>query len=495
MQFNSLQFLIFFPLIAAGYFLLSYRYRWIILLAASYYFYMCWNVEYILLILVSTLIAYDTGLRMGRTSQKKKRKKYLIASLLANLGILFCFKYFNFFSESFKTLFDHFNIFYDVPAFRVLLPVGISFYTFQLLSYSIDVYRGKQKPEKHLGIFALYVAFFPQLVAGPIERSTRLLPQFYKKNDFDYDRIVAGLKLMAWGFFKKIVIADRLALFVNEAYNNPTEYQGISFIIATLFFTFQIYCDFSGYSDIAIGGAQVFGIRLMTNFERPYFSKSVAEFWRRWHISLSTWFRDYLYIPIGGNRVSRWRWYCNIIIVFLICGMWHGANWTFIVWGILHGIYILIGSLTQTLRGKGTNLVGLDKRPSLLKMINIVFTFTLISFAWIFFRANSLSDAFYIIRNMFTGVDSWLLEAIRNGFSPEVLSPLLLGQNIAEFCTAVCAIIFMEIVHLTQRHRNWIPYLCEKPILYRWAVYYIFALAIFFFGQYTTSTEFIYFQF
>ena len=282
---------------------------------------MSWKAEYLILIIISTIIDYFAAIQMSKQTVSSKRKLYLLLSLFVNLGLLFGFKYFNFFSDSLCTIFDQFNIFYNVPTFKVLLPVGISFYTFQTLSYTIDVYRKKREPEKHLGIFALYVAFFPQLVAGPIERSTRLLPQLVEKYNFNYDRVTDGLKLMLWGFFKKVVIADRIAVIVNQVYSNPNEAAGIPLLIGTYLFAFQIYCDFSGYSDIAIGAAKVFGIDLMQNFRRPYFAKSIREFWQRWHISLSTWFRDYLYRPLGGNHTSRWRWYYNIMIVFLISGL------------------------------------------------------------------------------------------------------------------------------------------------------------------------------
>ncbi|MFC1608484.1 MBOAT family O-acyltransferase [Candidatus Latescibacterota bacterium] len=337
MLFNSIHYFFFFPVIVAVFYSIPHRFRWMLLLAASYYFYMCWKPEYLVLILIATAVNYLAGLMMGAAASVKARKLYLVLSLSTSLGILFCFKYFNFFNESFRALFTRLNLLYDVQAFEVLLPVGISFFTFQALSYSIDVYRGDREPEKHPGIFALYVAFFPQLVAGPIERSTRLMPQFFKKVPFGCDRVTDGLKKILVGLFKKVVIADRLALYVDAVYNNQAQHSGSTLLLATIFFSFQIYCDFSGYSDIAIGSARVLGYELMENFKRPYLSRSVGEFWKRWHISLSTWFRDYLYIPLGGSRVAYWRRYTNIFIVFLISGLWHGANWTFVVWGALHG--------------------------------------------------------------------------------------------------------------------------------------------------------------
>ncbi|MGE0267487.1 MAG: MBOAT family protein [Candidatus Omnitrophota bacterium] len=331
MLFNSFEFLLFFPVVAFVYFVLPFRFRWPWLLLSSYYFYMCWKPEYVVLIILSTLIDYYIGLSMAEAKNRTHAKHLLTLSIICNLGVLFAFKYYNFFNASFRELFSHFNIFYNVPSFKVLLPVGISFYTFQSLSYTIDVYSGKRPAEKHLGLFALYIAFFPQLVAGPIERSTHLLPQLYKKNHVDYQRVTDGLKLILWGLFKKIVIADRLAYFVNYVYNNPAGGHGYYILIATYFFAFQIYCDFSGYSDIAIGSAQVMGYELMENFKRPYLAQSIPEFWKRWHISLSTWFKEYLYFPLGGNRVPVLLWARNILVVFLLSGIWHGANWTFFV--------------------------------------------------------------------------------------------------------------------------------------------------------------------
>ncbi|MCP4632314.1 MAG: MBOAT family protein [candidate division Zixibacteria bacterium] len=402
MLFNSIHFLLFFPIVILIYFAIPHRYRWILLLTASYYFYMCWKVEYILLIITSTLIDYYAGIQMGKTHVKRKRKKYLVLSLLTNLGLLFSFKYFNFLNESMRAAFDHFNLFYNIPYFNILLPVGISFYTFQTLSYSIDVYRGKIEPERHLGIFALYVAFFPQLVAGPIERSSRLLPQFYKKFNFDGERITSGLTLLLWGFFKKLVIADRLAIVVDAVFNNQANHSGVTLAVVAYLFTIQIYCDFSGYSDIAIGAARIMGFNLMTNFKNPFLTKSIDEFWKRNHISLSSWFRDYLYIALGGNRVSKWRWYFNIFITFVISGIWHGANWTFAVWGAIHGFYLIFSIWIADYRKKLYEFLGIYKIPRLHKFFAIIITFTLHSFSMIFFRALSISDAFDIIRKIFT---------------------------------------------------------------------------------------------
>ncbi len=411
---------------------------------------MCWKAEYLLLILGSTVVDYVAALQMSRQSSKDKKKLYLILSLVVNLGLLFGFKYFNFFNESIRTVFNHYNLFYNVPMFNVLLPVGISFYTFQTLSYTIDVYRGKRDPEKHLGIFALYVAFFPQLVAGPIERSTRLIPQLAKKYNFDYDRVTNGLKLMLWGFFKKVVIADRIAVIVNQVYSNPNDAAGLPLLIGTYLFAFQIYCDFSGYSDIAIGAAQVFGIRLMENFRRPYFAKSIREFWQRWHISLSTWFRDYLYKSLGGNKSTNWRWYYNIMIVFLVSGLWHGASWTFVIWGGLHGLYYLFSYWTRNLRPELIRLFKLNRVPFLLKILRILFIFNIVSFGWIFFRANNLTDAIFIVTHLFTGIGDVLSRIINIGQGHGVLN-FVLALPKSEILIAFIAILVLGIHHMIQR--------------------------------------------
>lgn len=488
MLFNSVQFLIFFPIVAALYFLIPYKYRWILLLGASYYFYMAWRPEYIILIVLSTCIDYFSSIMMGKESDKKKRKKYLCISLVSNLGLLFIFKYFNFFNESLKEIFYYFNIEHNIPDFSLLLPMGISFYTFQTLSYTIDVYRGRREPEKHFGIFALYVTFFPQLVAGPIERSERLLPQFYEKHDFDYKRVTDGLKRIAWGMFKKVVIADRLAIAVDTVYNKPTEFQGLAFIIATIFFAFQIFCDFSAYSDMAIGSAEVMGFRLMENFKRPYFSKSISEFWKRWHISLSTWFRDYLYIPMGGNRASVPRHYFNLFFTFLVSGLWHGANWTFIMWGALHGFYLIMGIVLKPIKEKIVRIIRLDRVPFLHKSIQMIITFGLVVFAWIFFRANSIADAVYIVKHLSYGLGNIKV----SGYIKDTL--LSLGLDEKGIRIAFCSIIIMEFVHIIQCRGSIRERLSLKPIWFRWVCYYLLVIFVFLYGVFG-GTEFIYFQF
>jgi D-alanyl-lipoteichoic acid acyltransferase DltB (MBOAT superfamily) len=450
---------------------------------------MCWKAEYIILIIASTVIDYFAGIKMDQQLSIPKRKKYLLLSLLSNLGLLFTFKYFNFFTDSLSAVFNQFNIFYDSPAFTLLLPVGISFYTFQTLSYSIDVYRGERQAERHFGYFALYVSFFPQLVAGPIERSTRLLPQCFEIHEFDSQRVSDGLKLMLWGFFKKVVIADRLAVLVNQVYNNAELYDGTALLLATYFFAFQIYCDFSGYSDIAIGAAQVMGFKLMDNFNRPYYAKSISEFWKRWHISLSTWFRDYVYIPLGGNRVGKWKWYANLFITFLVSGLWHGANWTFVIWGSIHGFYLIFAIWTKNIVKNIYNFLHLYKGSWQRKFVDVFITFHLVLIAWVFFRANSLSDA-YLILSEIIYVNPLLF--LRDLFTLSFQADL--GLNNYDLFIAFVSIIFMEIIHLYQRHNKMRNFLSQKPRFVRWSVYYVLIFIILMFGEFNL-TEFIYFQF
>lgn len=401
MVFNSIHFVLFFIVVTVLYFSFNHKYRWFLLLMASSYFYMAFVPIYILILIFTIIIDYFAGILI-ENSEGKRRKLFLVMSLVANIGVLAVFKYHNFLNDNFTVFLQEFNYQNPIPNLSILLPIGLSFHTFQAMSYTIEVYRGNQKAERNFGIYSLYVMFYPQLVAGPIERPQNLLHQFYEKYEFEYDRVVEGLKLMLWGLFKKIVIADRLAIYVNAVYNHQEHHTGLTLILATIFFAVQIYCDFSGYSEIALGSARIMGFKLMTNFNRPYFSRSIAEFWKRWHISLSTWFKDYLYISLGGNRVSVPRWYFNLFFVFLVSGLWHGANWTFIIWGALNGFYLVVAILTQNVRGKVHDFFGLNKFPKFKQAVQIVVTFALTCFAWIFFRANNVSDAFSIIGKMMT---------------------------------------------------------------------------------------------
>jgi D-alanyl-lipoteichoic acid acyltransferase DltB (MBOAT superfamily) len=439
---------------------------------------------YILVLAFTIIIDYIAGIIIER-SQGSTRKYLLIASLIANIGVLFVFKYFNFLADS---LTDLISLISRQPVshlgLRIILPIGLSFHTFQSMSYTIEVYRGHQKAERHFGIYALYVMFYPQLVAGPIERPQNLLHQFHERHNFDYQRVTDGLKLMAWGMFKKVVIADRLAVFVNEIYQSPRGYEGWLLIIGTVFFAFQIYCDFSGYSDIAIGSAQVMGFKLMQNFRRPYFATSIADFWARWHISLSTWFRDYLYIPLGGNRVPQWRWWLNLLIVFLVSGLWHGANWTFVIWGALNGLYLIGEIWTQKIRSRISSMLHFDRVPVLQRVLQVIVTFALVAFAWIFFRANNLSDAFYIISHLWPGNSQLGLGA----------SVSQLGDSL-DFGIAIGSIVFLLIVESIQSQRSIRPMLAKQPLVIRWMAYYILVMIIIIFAQIANPIEFIYFQF
>lgn len=337
MLFNSIEFFVFLPVVFILYWSLPHKYRWVLVLASSYYFYMCWNAKCIVWILLTTIVSYVAARWLEKEKSHRKQRVIVGASVFVCLGMLFYFKYFNFFSSSVISLLKYFGFSSTPIILDVILPVGISFYTFQTLGYVIDVYRGDVKAEHHFGMYAAFISFFPQLVAGPIERTTNLLPQIKYERKFKYDQAIYGLKLMLWGYLKKVVIADTISPYVDLVFANPFSYRGFDFIIAIFFFSIQIYCDFSGYSDIAIGVAKLLGVNLMTNFRSPYFSASIKEFWSRWHISLSTWFRDYLYIPMGGNRCSSLRCNFNLLITFLVSGLWHGANWTFVFWGVMHG--------------------------------------------------------------------------------------------------------------------------------------------------------------
>jgi alginate O-acetyltransferase complex protein AlgI len=397
--FNSIHFLFFFLLVTTAYFILPHKYRWMLLLGASCYFYMCFVPVYILILGFTIVIDYFAGIFIER-SEAKQRKMFLIASLVANIGVLAVFKYYNFFNDNLTTMMHGAGYQNPVPYLNILLPIGLSFHTFQAMSYTIEVYRGNQKAETHFGIYSLYVMFYPQLVAGPIERPQNLLHQFYEKHDFNAHNMVEGLKLMLWGFFMKLVVADRLALYVDSVYNNSAHHEGKTLALATVFFAIQIYCDFAGYSNIAIGTARTMGFKLMTNFNRPYFAKSVSEFWKRWHISLSTWFKDYLYISLGGNKVSIPRWYFNLFIVFVVSGFWHGANWTFIIWGALNGFYLVMALVTHKIRTRIDRQLESTFLFGPVKFLKIILTFFLISFSWIFFRAESIDEAMAVINKI-----------------------------------------------------------------------------------------------
>ena len=475
MLFNSLHFAFFFPIVIVLYFTLAQRFRKYLLLTASYYFYMCWKVEYIFLILLSTSIDYFATRRMHKS---KNKKKYLIISLISNLGILFGFKYFNFINESLHAVFQSANILYTVPNLKVLIPVGISFYTFQTLSYTIDVYRGKIKPEKDFISFAIYVSFFPQLVAGPIERAGRLLPQLKEKYNFDYNRITSGLKLMFLGFVKKILIADNLAEYVNILFSNPENYNGFNIIIISFFFSWQIYCDFSGYSDIAVGAARIMGFNLMENFRQPFTARSLSELWQRWHISLTSWFKDYIYFPLGGNRVKFRRWCFNIFLIFLISGLWHGAAWTFVIFGILNAFFLIIGAVTSPLRKRIFAGIENTRFQFLHKLSEQIFAFSLFSVSLFFFRAESIDDAFILIKKI-------SLIKFQN---------LTLQFDKLGLLINFALIFLLVIIQYIEKKQNIVECISSKPPLIRWSIYIFMSLLLLTFGNFGLK-EFIYFQF
>jgi len=480
MLFNSLEFAIFFPTVVAVFFLLSQRWRVHWLLAVSCFFYMAFIPAYILILLVTILIDYVAGIYLEKVDDPKKKKALLWLSILSTCTVLFIFKYFGFFTGSFVGLADLFGFHLSRPAISIILPIGLSFHTFQSLSYVIEVYRGNQKAERNFIVYATYVMFFPQLVAGPIERPQNLLHQFRDPHAFRYDDVTAGLKRMAWGFFKKLVVADRLALYVNDVYGAPRHFNGLQLSIATFFFAYQIYCDFSGYSDIAIGGAQVMGFKLMENFRTPYYSLSVSEFWRRWHISLSTWFKDYLYVPLGGSRVRKRQHILNLMITFGVSGLWHGANWTYVIWGLLNGSYLVAGWLTKDWRNRLFAGFGLHEDSAIRKAIMLSSTFALTCAAWVVFRARNMGDAWYVWTHMATG---W-------NFHQLATEQFWMRQ----FPVAVAAILLLEIGQLWDGKVPVPAFVGRMPVAARWALYASFVMMVLMFGVYK-QMQFIYFQF
>jgi alginate O-acetyltransferase complex protein AlgI len=512
MLFNSAAFLIFFPVVTTAYFLSPHRFRWLLLLAASCYFYMAFIPRYILILAVTITVDYFAGLGLEKYEGRAKRR-VLLASILTNLGMLAFFKYFNFANENLAGLARFIGWNYPLHSLAILLPIGLSFHTFQSLSYTIEVYRGHQQAERHFGYLALYVMYYPQLVAGPIERPQNILHQLHTEQHFEYRRVTNGLKWMAWGMFKKVVIADRMVLFVNPVYNDPTQHTGPALVFATLAFAVQIYCDFSGYSDIALGSAQVMGVRLMKNFDHPYFARSISEFWRRWHISLSTWFRDYVYIPLGGNRVPKPRWAFNLFLTFLVSGLWHGAAWTYIIWGALHGLYFLLAAVSEPVWIRLSALIRLDRLPRLKFALAALTTFALVTFAWIFFRAASLTDALYIVRHLVSGWPSFLAQswqAVVGGVQQTahlgpyalvnalftILAPLTDESRTVIALTAL-ALVILIVMEVLQYRGNVLEQLQQKPLYLRRIVYASLIAVILILGTSYASVQqaFIYFQF
>tara|TARA_R110000787_G_C13422016_1_gene444939 strand:+ start:243 stop:1682 length:1440 start_codon:yes stop_codon:yes gene_type:complete len=479
MLFNSIDFAIFLPIVFILYWFATdknLKLQNFLIVVASYLFYSWWDWRFLSLILFSTLIDYSIGIRLSKEENISKRKILLWISILVNLGFLGFFKYYNFFLDNFITAFSLFGSPINVQGLNIVLPVGISFYTFQTLSYTIDVYKRKLKPTKDFIAFTAFVSFFPQLVAGPIERATNLLPQFYKKRVFEYHRAVDGLRQILWGLFKKIVIADNSAQIANEIFNNSTDYSGSTLVLGAFFFTFQIYGDFSGYSDIAIGTSRLFGFNLKQNFAFPYFSRDIAEFWRRWHISLSTWFRDYLYIPLGGSRGGTWMKLRNTFVIFIVSGFWHGANWTFIVWGALNAIYFLPLLLLKKNR-VNTNIVAQGKYlPTLKEIFNMLTTFALTVLAWVFFRAENIGHAWSYLSTIFS----------KSLFT----IPYYSGMK-----TPILLILFFIIIEWLGRESDYaIENIKNKfNLITRWSFYLILIILI---GLYKgENQQFIYFQF
>ncbi len=487
MLFNSIDFAFFLPIVFILYWFMTngnLKAQNILIVAASCLFYGWWNWHFLVLLLFSTTIDYLIGIALKKQENNQKRKLLLFTSLFLNLSFLFFFKYYNFFIENFIAVFSFFGSEIQANTLNIILPVGISFYTFQIMSYNIDVYKRKLAPTTDWFAFSAFVCFFPQLVAGPIERASNLLPQFYKKRSFNYELAVDGLRQILWGLFKKVVIADNCAEYANLIFNNSDEYYGSTLVIGALFFSFQIYCDFSGYSDIAIGTSRLFGFELMRNFHFPYFSRNIAEFWRNWHISLSTWFRDYIFIPLGGNRGSIGLKIRNIFIIFIISGFWHGANWTFVIWGILNAIYFL-PSIIMNNRPKQTEIIASGKYlPSPSEFISILTTFTLTTLGWIFFRAKDLRHAIQYIYDMVYGL------SLKSGY---VQTLNLISSKIG-YTIFLFLLIFILIEWIGREGEFGISQLNK---MHKWPgryfIYYAILIAILWFGG--KQQQFIYFQF
>ena len=469
MVFNSLQFLVFFGIVTSAYFLLAHKYRWALLLLASCYFYMAFVPVYLGILGLTIVIDYFAGIYLERF-QGGAKKIFLGCSLLANLGVLAVFKYYFFFSDNFNFLANYFSLPVHFPVFNFLLPIGLSFHTFQAMSYTIEVYRGNQKAERNFGIYSLYVMFYPQLVAGPIERPQNLIHQFYEKHVWDTARVKSGLLQMMQGFFKKVVIADRLAMVVDPAYANLSNQSSLNLIIASIFYSFQIYCDFSGYSDIAIGASRVMGFKLMNNFNAPYTATSIPDFWRRWHISLSTWFKDYVYFSLGGNRVSVPRWYINIMIVFILSGFWHGASWNFVIWGALHGLFQLMG---LTLNRVFPHLAADQLRSVAGIWMYRLFTFLLVTIAWVFFRIPKFGDIQIYFRQITQGTFS---------------DPISLAFNTNELLFSILLIVGLYLYDLKRDKIK------VDSVQLFWPIMAGMAFLIYFFGVFNMK-QFIYFQF
>lgn len=499
MLFNSINFLIFFPVVVFIYFIIPKRIKYIWLLIVSYYFYMSWNPEYALLIAFSTIVTWLGGLLIaihGKYSGEwwiPPKQWCALGCVTINLGILFFFKYYGFAISNVKNFLEIWGISLRLPDLDVVLPVGISFYTFQALGYVLDVYKGEIKAERNLLRYALFVSFFPQLVAGPIERSKNLMRQIKEDHCFDSERIKNGLLLMGWGFFQKLVIADRIAILVTDVFNRYMEYTGMQIMVAVILFAFQIYCDFSGYSDIAVGAARVLGFNLMKNFKSPYYAITVSEFWRNWHISLTTWFRDYVYIPLGGNRCGKLKKYRNLLITFCASGLWHGAGWNYVVWGGLNGIYQIAGDITKPYRKRLQQFIGVSENSVIYRGLQCLITFICVDFAWLFFRANSFMVAVWMICH---SIKNFGVELDFNIWT--FLETVSVNLSKKDFCVILAGMAALALVDYLKKRLDLKAILARQNIWIRWLVYYIIIFGVLIFGIYGPeyeASEFIYFQF
>lgn len=481
MLFNSWQFAVFLPIVFALYWALPHRFRWGVMLLASYYFYMSAGAKFVALLILTTTISYAAAIWLEKSATERKKRIILILSIIACLAGLAVFKYLEFFFRSITSLLATFTIQLHPLTLKLMLPLGISFYSFNVVSYIIDVYRGKITAEHHFGIYATFVSYFPKMLAGPIERGGNLIPQIREEHRFDSAQGIGGLKLMLWGFFKKLVVADTLVLYADVVFDNITRFNGFALALAALFFSIQIYCDFSGYSDIARGVSKLMGIELMDNFRSPYFSSSIKEFWSRWHISLSTWFRDYVYIPLGGNRVGKVRQYFNLLITFLVSGLWHGASWTFVFWGGIHGI----AQIFEKMLGIKT----LKKKGGIVWLARAALVFVFATAAWVFFRADSFSDAIYLFANMFNGIAS-PASYFKQGFDS-------IGMTMGGLINFIVFMIPLTVYdyYSARFDRDAGEILAEKNRVLRWALYVLIGLLVVFLSQKGVAAEFVYMQF
>jgi len=499
MQFNSFVFFIFFPIVVLLFYLTPQKIRWALLLIASCVFYLAFSVNYLLALLTISLMNYFLGIGIV-SGEGKIRKSVYFTGIILNLLILACFKYYDFIIVDLQRTARFLHLNYPANVIRIILPLGLSFFTFSSISYLIDIKRKIISPEKHMGILASYFLFFPKLMQGPIERAGRVIPQFFQQRSFDYSDTVEGVKLMAWGFFKKLVIADRLATFVNDVYAYPQQSHGPVLLIATLFFAFQIYADFSGYTDIAVGAAKILGFDILQNFRRPYLATSIKDFWNRWHISLSQWLRDYLFLPtayfVSGKlkkdqylalKTDKWIYIFAAFVTFIICGIWHGVGWTYVTWGGLFAFYLSFGMLTDKLRKKLNRKSGLSKRVKLFRIIQVITTFLLVLFAWIFFRAASVSQALIITRNLFRG---WSFRLI----IPAIKSLTMHGLNETDLVIAFASIALLVFIDILSEKKEILIRIAEKPLLLRWGIYYLLIISILVFGVFE-NRQFIYLQF